>query len=105
MNDMLQSAERLLELNRAALEAETVFEKAAIYGAVRGLYGEFKEAHDDGQLNGYAWEKVSKACHWTAGVVGYDVTNGHKLEQVSQFGFNDASTLISVLKQEVEEIS
>lgn len=95
MNDPLLYVEKLRELIELASCAETGFEKAAVFSATQAIARDF----DEKDLDAYALEKVEYARWHIAASVGYDVKNGHSIDQHLSWASGAVSTLENFLKR------
>ena len=95
MNDASLYANKFQELIELARNAETGFEKAAIFAATQALANEFTE--DD--FDGYALEKVEGTRWHICASLGYDITNGHSPQQHLSWAFGSVITLKNVLEK------
>lgn len=79
MNDPLLVISKLEELARGSISAESEFEKAAVFGAVRTLIGDLEAGPEENlpQLG----ENIERARWCICAILGYDVTNGHNKDQ------------------------
>ncbi|HHQ4779546.1 hypothetical protein ACK34V_19235 [Aeromonas veronii] len=96
MNDPMLLANRLKELAKLAEQANTAFEKAAVYAATRSIQAEFDAAEED--FDSYTLEKVLYACTHICAAVGYDITNGHDSSQHIVWALGSISSLKTQLK-------
>lgn len=97
MNDPLLLAKKFDELIVLAREAESGFEKAAVYAAAEALSAAFASAEES--FDSYALEKVEQARWHISAAVGYDVTNGHASSQHLSWAMGAVSTLQNVLSR------
>lgn len=72
--------------------AETVFERASIFAAIRGLV---EDLNNDESLNSYAKEKAIGVRWHSAAALGFDETNGHSSEAHRVWAMGELSTLES----------
>lgn len=79
MNDTSLAITKLEELAHAAFRAESEFEKAAVFGAVRALIDDLG-THIEKSLP-YLLENVERARWSICAILGYDITNQHSDEQ------------------------
>ena len=79
MNDPLVSAKALEELIDELKTAETIFERAALFSAIRVICTDFIDA-DYEQVNGYAKEKAGQIRWHSAAALGFDIDNGHSAQ-------------------------
>ena len=97
MNDPQRMAVKLEQLAGLVREAETEFEKAAIFAATQAIATAFNEAED--QFDAYALEQVEKARWSICAAIGYDVTNNHDASSHVSWALGAASNLRSVLSR------
>lgn len=97
MNSPKLLAKKLSELIKLASQANTGFEKAAVYSAARAIKSEFNA--DEEEFDGYTLEKVTKACWHICAAVGYDVSNSHDSSQHISWALGEVNTLQSVLEK------
>lgn len=100
MNDPLLYADKFEELVRLAADAETPFERAAIFAATLAIAREFDGREDE--FGAYALEKVSQARGHICSAIGYDVTNGHSADQHRVWALGAIGTLRNVLEKRQE---
>jgi hypothetical protein len=72
--------------------AETIFERAAIFAAARAL---INDLNDEERLNGYAKEKLHDIRWHIGAALGFDETNGQTLEQHRVWALGYFNTLQS----------
>lgn len=72
--------------------AETTFERASLFAAIRGLV---EDLDNDERLNSYAKEKAIGVRWHCAAALGFDETNGHTFEAHRVWAMGDLSTLES----------
>lgn len=72
--------------------AETIFERASLFSAIRGLV---EDLDNDECLNSYAKEKAIGVRWHCAAALGFDETNGHTFEAHRTWAMGDLSTLES----------
>ncbi|WP_295460511.1 hypothetical protein [uncultured Pseudomonas sp.] len=80
MSTIATAASALKDLINAIPEAESIFERAALYGAIKAITNGLL-AQDLEIVNGYAKEKARKVCWHAGAALGFDETNGHSVEQ------------------------
>ena len=96
MNDPMLAASNLENLLQLAKSASTPFEKASVFSATHTIANQFEEyANKDG----YLLEKVTKARWHISAIVGYDITNGHSLDQHIVWATGAINTLKDVIKE------
>lgn len=98
MNDLIIGVDRFDDLVNLAKVAETGFEKAAVFAAVSCLVSEFEQAHELEQLDSYGLEKVVHAAWHIKTIVGYDVSNGHSMDEHVSWAVNSLMTLREVVQ-------
>lgn len=76
MNDPRVAAAALSELIDELKNAHSVFERAALFSAIRLLCDDFLNA-DLELVNGYAKEKAAQIRWHSAAALGFDIDNGH----------------------------
>ena len=76
MNDPQLALKKLGELGRAALQASTESEKAAIFAAVHILITGLEEHTPQ-----YESENLERARWSISAILGYDIDNGHSHDQ------------------------
>ena len=101
MNDPMLLANRLKELAKLASQANTEFEKAAVYAATTSIQAEFDAVEED--FDGYTLEKVFQACRHICAAVGYDTTNGHESDQHIVWAYGSISSLKTQLESRTRE--
>lgn len=79
VNDMNLAAKKLGELVGLAGEAESEFEKAAIFAAVTVIVTEFENKEEE--LDSYLLENLERVRWHTSAALGYDIDNGHDKSQ------------------------
>lgn len=92
MSHIKARVEALRELVDEIKNAETIFERAALFGAIRGLV---EDLDSDEQLNGYAKEKALGVRWHAAAALGFDETNGHTAEAHRVWAYGEMNTLES----------
>ncbi|PXX51837.1 hypothetical protein SAMN05660489_06263 [Pseudomonas sp. LAMO17WK12:I10] len=93
MSHIKARVEALRELVKEIKNVETIFERAALFAAIRVIADDLCE--DEG-LDGYAHEKAYKV-KWHAGAaLGFDETNGHPLSQHRVWALGELGSLESV---------
>ena len=102
MNDPVLAAQKLEGLARLAGEAETEFEKAAVFAAATVLCGQFRGPHEE--FDGYILEKVEGARWHIAASLGFDVTNGHDAHQHRVWALGEIDTLHNVLRRHADGV-
>jgi len=100
MNNPMLLIERLEDLLQLAREAETGFEKAAVFAATKEIYRMFDERADD--FDSYALEKLHDVTWHINAIIGYDVTNNHSKDQHISWAIGYLSTFKSVIKERFE---
>ncbi|MNR10495.1 hypothetical protein D3C85_1267510 [compost metagenome] len=98
MNDIRKTVAALRELVEELKNASTVFERAALFSAIRALTDDIRET-DDEEVNGYAREKAYKVRWHSAAALGFDIDNGHPAESHRCWALGELSTLESVTEQ------
>ncbi|MOA36379.1 hypothetical protein D3C78_1578970 [compost metagenome] len=98
MNDIRKTVSALSELVGELKHATTVFERAALFSAIRALTDDILDAEDD-EVNGYAKEKAYKVRWHSAAALGFEVDNGHSVEMHRCWALGELSTLESVTEQ------
>ncbi|MGS4906617.1 hypothetical protein ACVDHI_00420 [Aeromonas sp. 25-248] len=96
MNDPKILAVRLKELAKLASQADTGFEKAAVYAATKSIQAEFDAVEEE--FDGYTLEKVSQACWHICAAIDYDTTNGHESDQHIVWAYGSISSLETQLE-------
>jgi hypothetical protein len=97
MNDPILMATKLSELVELAKNANTGYEKAAIYPAVICIENAF---NDEANLfSPYIMEKVSKACHHINAIIGYDIVTGKNSSEHISWAKGEVSVLIDLLNE------
>jgi hypothetical protein len=76
MNDPQLALNKLDDLGRAATQASSEGEKAAIFSAVRLLVNDLDEYVPE-----YLGEKLEQIRWSISAILGYDISNGHSHEQ------------------------
>nr|WP_321239327.1 hypothetical protein [uncultured Tolumonas sp.] len=97
MNDPILCAKKLEDLIDLARQAESAFEKAAVFAATQSLADAFFA--DEDQFNSYALEKVEQARLHICASIGYDITNGHDEQQHRAWALGAIHTLQDVLSK------
>jgi hypothetical protein len=97
MNDPILMAEKLEQLAYLARDAESEYEKAAVFAAAIAIASAFEA--DEESFSDYALENVERARRSISAAVGYDITNGHDRTQHVVFALGAAGNLKSVLEQ------
>ena len=97
MNDPILYAKKFEELLGLSRQAETAFEKAAIFAATQSLANAFFEEEES--FDGYALEKVEQARWHICASIGYDTTNGHDAQQHRSWALGAINTLQDVLSK------
>lgn len=92
MSHIKARVEALRELVDNLKNAETIFERSALFAAVRSLV---EDLDNDEQLNGYAKEKALGIRWHAAAALGFDVTNGHSSESHRVWAYGEMNTLES----------
>lgn len=87
----------LSDLIELAREAESGFEKAAVFAAVDAIDQMFRR--DDESFGGYTLEKVGKVRRHLAAALGYDVDNGYDSESHIVWAMGALSTLQNLLER------
>jgi hypothetical protein len=94
MYDPILMANKFEQLAYMARDANTEYEKAAVYAAATAIALEFEKISND--YGAYALETVAKARWSICAAVGYDNTDGHSKEQHVTFALDAASMLKEV---------
>lgn len=92
MSHIKAHVEALRELVDEIKNAETIFERAALFAAIRGLV---QDLDNDEHLNGYAKEKAMGLRWHAAAALGFDETNGHSAETHLGWAYGAMNTLES----------
>lgn len=92
MSHIKARVEGLRELVDELKNAETIFERAALFAAIRGLV---EDLDSDEQLNGYAKEKALGVRWHAAAALGFDEANGHTAEAHRVWAYGEMNTLES----------
>lgn len=90
MSHIKARVEALRELVDELKNAETIFERASLFAAIRGLV---EDLDNDERLNGYAKEKAQGVRWHAAAALGFDVTNGHDSESHRVWAYGEMNTL------------
>ncbi|MEM6250668.1 hypothetical protein [Shewanella vaxholmensis] len=100
MNDPMLLVERLGDLIHLAKDAETGFEKAAVYAAASCVATEFNTAYTEKQqFDSYVLEKVMESVWSINAIVGYDVTNAHPKEQHVSWAIGSLNALRGLIEK------
>ena len=94
MSHIKARVEALRELVDELKNAETIFERASLFAAIRVLVDDLR---DDERLNGYAKEKALGVRWHAAAALGFDETNGHSSESHRVWAMGELGTLESVI--------
>lgn len=97
MNDPALMVSKLDELIGLAREADTGFEKAAVFAAVRAVDSMFRSR--DGEFTANFLGKLGQARWHIAAAVGYDITNGHDAEAHISWAMGAVSTMEDLIKR------
>jgi hypothetical protein len=100
MNDTTLLATKLAELIELAREANTGFEKAAVFAAAKAIQTQFDEEEDS--FDSYTLEKMSKSVGHILAIVGYDITNGHDKSQHISWAIGETNTLKKCLQDSLD---
>lgn len=92
MSHIKSRVEALRELVDEIKNAETIFERAALFGAIRALV---EDLDSDERINGYAKEKALGVRWHAAAALGFDQTNGHTAEAHRVWAYGEMNTLES----------
>lgn len=92
MSHIKARVEALRELVDEIKNAETIFERAALFSAIRDLV---EDLDSDEQLNGYAKEKALGVRWHAAAALGFDQNNGHTAEAHRVWAYGEMNTLES----------
>ncbi|MGL4249771.1 MAG: hypothetical protein ACRCR1_03795 [Aeromonas sp.] len=101
MNDPILLANRLKDLAKLASQANTEFEKAAVYSATKSIKAEFDAVEES--FDSYTLEKVFQACWHICAAVGYDTTNGHESGLHISWAYGSISSLKDQLESRTQE--
>ena len=96
MNDPRLLAGQLEALLQMAKDAESPYEKAAVYAATTAIDNAFHACPE--KFNGYVLEKVSNTCGYINAIVGYDIDNGHDASQHASWAYGELMTLEELLE-------
>lgn len=99
MNDVQLGLDKLNDLVNAAEEAETEFEKAAVFAAASILLNLVET--EAIRVNEHFTENVQRARHGIGAALGYDITNGHTKEMHISW----ASTAVMMLKRQFGSVN
>ena len=91
MNHIQASVAALNELINELKSAKTIFERSALFAAIRVLVDDLQKE----DLNDYAKEKLSEIRWHSAAALGFDETNGHKSLQHRAWALGALSSLES----------
>lgn len=92
MNDPRVTAAALSELIDELKNARTVFERAALFSAIRLLCEDMLNA-DLAIVNGYAKEKAAQIRWHSAAALGFDIDNGHAAQDHRVWALGALSSL------------
>jgi hypothetical protein len=90
MSHIKARVDALRELVDEIKNAETIFERASLFAAIRGLADDLTR---DENLNGYAKEKADGIRYHTAAALGFDFTGGHDAEAHRVWAYGEMNTL------------
>ena len=96
MNDPTILIDKLEQLVSLAKDADTGYEKAAVYAAATSIAKEFMQ--DEDNFDSYTLEKIESARWSLCAAVGYDITNGHSRDQHVVWALGAISTLKSIFE-------
>jgi hypothetical protein len=99
MNDIKLAFENMDEIIRASTDNLTVSERAGLYAAIHTLSSKLDEYIKEKGLSGYASEKNSKVRFHVSAALGFDINNGHSIEQHRVWAYGDLSTLKDLLTE------
>lgn len=91
MNHIRASVTALSELISELKNAETIFERSALFAAVRALVDDLRNE----DLNDYAKEKLAEIRWHSAAALDFDETNGHPSLQHRAWALGALSSLES----------
>lgn len=92
MNDPHVTADALEELVSNLKHANSVFERAALFSAIRQLCDDILN-EDEERISGYAQEKAGQIRWHSAAALGFDITNGQPVEQHRVWALGAVSSL------------
>ncbi len=96
MSHIKARVEALRELVDEIHNAETVFERAALFASIRGLADDLIR---DDSLNDYAKEKADGIRYHAAAALGFDYAGGHDAEAHRVWVYGEMDTLESACEQ------
>ncbi|QZP18758.1 hypothetical protein [Pseudomonas sp. DR208] len=95
MNDPQQALEKIDELIRAARATDDLFSRAAAFSAVSILILRLDDYFEE--KASYAGENLERLRFHSAAMLGYDITNGHGIEEHHVWALSAISALNHVL--------
>ncbi|QXE10652.1 hypothetical protein GTQ41_16815 [Pseudomonas sp. AN-B15] len=97
MNDPKQALEKIEELINAARATDDLFSHAAAFSAIALLVQRLDNYFEEKAP--YAGENVERLRFHSAAMLGYDITNGHGVEQHHVWVLSAISALSGVLRK------
>lgn len=98
MNDPTLALNKIEDLLRASRRTDEILDLAAVFGAVSPLVRQLNDYFEENAE--WAGEHVERLRWHSAAMLGYDITNGHNVEQHHAW----ALAAIGALKQALQRI-
>jgi hypothetical protein len=94
MNDPQLALNKLSDLGKAAVQASSEADRAAIFAAVHTLTDSLDECAPE-----YLGEKIEQVRWSISAILGYDISNGHDQDQHLSWALGAIDTLRNACKQ------